>query len=239
MKIIQTTLNILYPRHCPVCHRILLDQNGLACPECRNVFQPINRDYCLKCGKPVKPEEEYCPECRKHRRIFDQGRCGFAYTDRMRQSLLRYKYYGSREYSTYYGIALCRILGETVRQWNPDVIIPIPLYPRTKRMRGFNQAEELAGELGKNLHIPVATDILVKVRETRSQKKLSAEERKQNLQGAFHAKQPVKGLTILLADDVYTTGSTMETAALCLREAGAEKVYFVTLAAGDQVAVKV
>ena len=99
-------------------------------------------------------------------------------------------------------------------------------------MRGFNQAEELAGELGKNLHIPVATDILVKVRETRSQKKLSAEERKQNLQGAFHAKQPVTGLTILLADDVYTTGSTMETAALCLREAGAEKVYFVTLAAG-------
>lgn len=100
-------------------------------------------------------------------------------------------------------------------------------------MRGFNQAEELAGELGKNLHIPVATDILVKVRETRSQKKLSAEERKQNLQGAFHAKQPVKGLTILLADDVYTTGSTMDVIAQLFREKGAESIFFLTVCIGS------
>ena len=99
-------------------------------------------------------------------------------------------------------------------------------------MRGFNQAEELAEELGKNLHIPVATEILVKVRETRSQKKLSAEERKQNLQGAFQAKQSVKGLTILLADDVYTTGSTMDTLACALLKKGASHVFFLTVCIG-------
>lgn len=230
--LIQKALNILYPGRCPVCHRILKDQNTLVCPECAGTFQPVIRDYCMKCGKVVRQDEEYCPECRKRKRIFDQGRCGFVYTEKMRQSLIRYKYYGSREYSAYYGAALCRILGKTIRRWEPDIIIPIPLYPRKKRMRGFNQAEVLADEIGRNLHLPVASDVLLKVRETRSQKKLNAGERRQNLKGAFRCRQSLKGLRILLVDDVYTTGSTMETAAQCLREAGAAKVFFVVLAAG-------
>lgn len=230
--LIQKTLNMLYPRRCPVCHRILRDQKGLVCPECTETFRPIISDYCMKCGKTVKPDEEYCPECRKRRRHFDQGRCGFDYTEKMRQSLVRYKYYGSREYSMYYGSALCEILGQTIRRWKPDVIIPIPLYSRKKRMRGFNQAEELADEIGRIMQMPVASDVLLKVRETRSQKKLNAGERRQNLKGAFRCAQPLKGLKILLIDDVYTTGSTMETAALCLREAGAVNVFFVALASG-------
>ena len=100
-------------------------------------------------------------------------------------------------------------------------------------MRGFNQAADLAEYTGEILHIPVAEDIICKIKETRSQKKLDAKERKKNLKNAFRAVAEVQGLRILVIDDVYTTGSTIEAMTECLLEAGAESVYFVTLCTGS------
>ena len=114
-------------------------------------------------------------------------------------------------------------------RWQPDVIVPVPLHRRKKRMRGFNQAADLAERTGKLLGIPVTEEIVYKIKETRSQKKLDADERKRNLKNAFRTVTPVKGLKILIVDDVYTTGSTMEAMSECLLEGGAEAVFFVTL----------
>ena len=231
-KIIDNVLNIIYPRRCAVCHRILADQKSLCCPECRDVFQVINNDYCMKCGKPVKPEEEYCTDCRGKHRNFDRGRSVFVYDDRMRRSLVRYKYYGNREYGRYFAGEICRHLGGEICRWKTDLIVPVPLTSAKRRRRGFNQAEDLAEKVGLSMKIPVGTDILRKNHDTRSQKKLDAEERQRNLKGAFSAEQPLNGLKILIIDDVYTTGSTMEAVSECLKNAGAGTVYFVTLAAG-------
>ena len=99
-------------------------------------------------------------------------------------------------------------------------------------MRGFNQAGFLAERLGMLLDIPVSESALRKIRGTRSQKKLDAAERRKNLRQAFQAERRLDGLTVLLVDDVYTTGSTVESAAACLKEAGAEKVCFLTLCMG-------
>lgn len=225
-------LNILYPRRCPVCHRILRDQKALVCPGCESVFRPITEDYCLKCGSPVKPEEEYCRDCAGKKRSFDEGRGIFFYDQKMRRSLIRYKYYGSREYADYYAVSMYRYGRRNILRWKPDVIIPVPLHQRKLRMRGFNQSGLLAERLGTFLDIPVSEGTLRKIRGTRSQKKLDAAQRRKNLRQAFRAERRLDGLTILLVDDVYTTGSTVEAAAACLKEAGAEKVCFLTLCMG-------
>lgn len=229
----EKCLDILYPPRCPVCNGIIDNTQSKVCPECAEVFHVIKDHYCMKCGKPVGETEEYCGECRSRDRSFRQGRSVFLYNTQMKQSLLRYKYYGSREYGKYYAECICRYLGRDIQNWNPDVIVPVPIHRRKQRMRGFNQAADLAEYTGEILHIPVAEDIIRKIKETRSQKKLDAKERKKNLKNAFRAVAEVRGLRILVMDDVYTTGSTVEAMTECLLEAGAESVYFVTLCTGS------
>ncbi|MBU5481047.1 ComF family protein [Blautia sp. MSJ-19] len=187
----------------------------------------------MKCGKPIGELEEYCGECIRRRRSFCRGRGVFLYNTRMKKSLMRYKYQGCREYGQFYAESICRYVGEEILRWNPDVIVPVPLSGRRYRMRGFNQAADLAEKTGMILQVPVAPELVSKVRETKSQKKLDAVERRNNLKNAFYVEQSVKGLTILIMDDVYTTGSTVETLAECLVENGAEAVFFVTLCIGQ------
>ena len=98
--------------------------------------------------------------------------------------------------------------------------------------RGFNQAEYLAKIIGKELGIPAVSHVLKKVKNTRSQKKLDAEKRRKNLRNAFAANEDFTGLKILIIDDVYTTGSTMEEIASLLRAKGAQNVYFFTICTG-------
>lgn len=231
-KIINTILNVLYPRRCPVCHKILKDQKMLSCPECSYGFKRVGKHYCLKCGKPVNAEEEYCRECRKRKRSFDLCRSVFLYDGSLRQSLVRYKYYGCREYGEFYAASVCRYLGNDILRWNPDVIVPIPMTSKKKRKRGFNQSEYLADRIGEGMNLPVSHTLLKKVRSTRSQKKLNAAQRRQNLRTAFEVREDISGLTVLVVDDVYTTGSTMEAAASCLKASGAEKVFCISLCTG-------
>lgn len=114
------------------------------------------------------------------------------------------------------------------------MIVPVPLTNRKQRMRGFNQSGYLADRVGEQLQIPVAHGLVKKVRSTRSQKKLNAAQRRQNLADAFRAEENIRGLTVLVIDDVYTTGSTVDAMARCLKEADAEHVYFITLCTGQQ-----
>ena len=108
--------------------------------------------------------------------------------------------------------------------WKPQIIIPVPLHRRKQRIRGFNQAELLAKELSRYAGIPVDTAILKKCHATRSKK---------NLQKAFQVVGNPAGMRILLIDDVYTTGSTMDVLAKLLLEKGASHVYFLTLCIGN------
>ena len=117
--------------------------------------------------------------------------------------------------------------------WKPQVIVPVPLHWRKQRMRGFNQAELLAEELSGYTGIPVDSKLLEKGKATRSQKKLDATERKKNLREAFRVVGNPSGKRILLIDDVYTTGSTMDVLSRALLEKGASHVFFLTLCIGS------
>ena len=228
---LRKILDIFYPRCCPVCQKILKDQRRMICPECEKKLRPIGHPRCYKCGKPIE-EGEYCKDCQKHTHIFDQGRGIFVYDGIMRRSVTRYKYYGCREYGDFYAKAMYRYAWKNLNQWKPDLIVPVPIYKSKERLRGFNQAAYLANRLGCYTGIPVDTDLVQKVVKTKSQKKLTAVQRRKNLEKAFLVTKNIRGKDILVIDDVYTTGSTIDAMAGCLRKRGAKNIYFLTVCIG-------
>jgi len=229
--LLRKILDIFYPRCCPVCQKILKDQRRMICPECEKKLRPIGHPRCYKCGKPIE-EGEYCKDCQKHTHIFDQGRGIFVYDGIMRRSVTRYKYYGCREYGDFYAKAMYRYAWKNLNQWKPDLIVPVPIHKSKERLRGFNQAAYLANRLGCYTGIPVDTDLVQKVVKTKSQKKLNAMQRRKNLEKAFLVTKNIRGKDILVIDDVYTTGSTIDAMAGCLRKRGAKNIYFLTVCIG-------
>jgi ComF family protein len=112
-----------------------------------------------------------------------------------------------------------------------DVILPVPLHARRLRERGYNQASLLARELGKGVGLPVLENALIRVRDTAPQVDLKAKERQENVRGAFHCPDDRwAGKRVLLIDDVYTTGATLEACSLALKQRGVRIVWALTLA---------
>ncbi len=228
-----TLTDLLYPRRCPVCDRAVLPFGSLICETCEKKLVYVKPPYCMKCGKALEEEEtEYCGDCGRRRHLYDSGRALFAYRG-VSDSIYRFKYKGRREYAAYYGECMARHLGEWILRCRPDAIIPVPIHDSKRRARGYNQAEALAKELGKKLRIPVYTDLIKRVRKTAPMKDLSAFERQNNLKRAFKiCRYDVKLSTIIIIDDIYTTGSTIDAMSYELRRAGVRRIYFAALAIG-------
>lgn len=230
----ELLLQAVYPRRCPICHDIVRPKGAQICRGCAGKVRPVREPRCKKCGKPLeKEEQEYCRDCRCRRHYFEEGAGIFPYNQVMRESLMKCKYGGRREYLDYYGQMMIRYGGKYLAYWNPQAIVPIPLYKTQMRIRGFNQSACLAHALGKQSGIPVYSHMLEKTKKTRTQKGLGEKQRRRNLQGAFSTGaqfQPFQ--RILLVDDVYTTGGTVDEAARCLKKAGVKAVYVLTLCVG-------
>ncbi|MDO5134852.1 MAG: ComF family protein [Eubacteriales bacterium] len=228
----RSFLELLYPARCPLCHEILPDPRAFLCPDCQKGLRPISGPVCMRCGKPVEEEQEYCRDCARTERHFDQGKGIFLYDDKMRASLKRYKLQGCREYGRFYGEALFRFGKRELARWRPQLVVPVPLSSKRRRQRGFNQARDLARILCDRTGLRLDAELMKKRRETGEQKKLDAAQRKRNLREAFLVTRELAGERILLVDDVYTTGSTMDAAAACLKEGGAGPIFFLTLCTG-------
>lgn len=233
-KTAEFLLDMLYPKKCPLCHEVLKDRKQLLCGKCAEKLHPFSGALCMKCGKPVKLEEEYCPVCRVNGHYFTAGRSIFPYGEVWRQSLVRFKYYGCREYGDFYAKAMSIYGKKCLERWKPQLIVPVPLHPAKKRMRGFNQSAYLAEKLSIITGIPWDDSLVLKIRNTKSQKKLDAAQRRNNLRKAYEVTRELEGIPVLITDDVYTTGSTMDAMSMCLFEAGAQAVYFLTVCAGRQ-----
>ena len=151
----------------------------------------------------------------------------------MKTSMYAFKYNNRREYAKFYAHAIIENYGNIIASWKADVIVPVPMYKKKKIKRGYNQAEVLAGKLSEKLGIPMDTDIIYRVRNTIPQKELKDEERKNNIKNAFQIrKNGLKYSKIVLVDDIYTTGTTIDECAGEFLQAGVNQVYFITACIG-------
>ena len=228
--------DIVYPRRCPVCDDAVDSIGRYICRSCEAAFEAVSEPYCLKCGKPLLDDsEKLCRGCEGGRHTFDRGRAAFKYDTYLKESIYRYKYGGRREYADYYVFRMTDILGGFIKSLSPDALIPIPLHKSRLKERGYNQAELIAQGLGKKLEIPVKCDVLIRSSKTEVQKSLNAAERQNNLKKALKISSDVVKLkNVVLIDDIYTTGSTMDAAASCLKEAGVLRVFFAVLGVADK-----
>lgn len=232
-------IELLFPRRCPLCDDVLpafeiAEKASYICPECKKKLQPIKEPVCKKCGKQITKEEaEYCLDCGRKKHIFAQGKAVFVYQGALQSSLYRFKYANRREYAEFYAFEAAFQYEKWIKQKNIQAIIPIPLHKKRQRKRGYNQAELFAKALGAKLGIPVCADLLIRAKSTVPQKELNEVERKNNLKNAFKITKNIVQLSyILLVDDIYTTGSTMDAAASVLKEAGCEHIYFICVSIG-------
>lgn len=225
---------ILFPRRCPVCHEIVEEKGELACDICRLQLPYVREPVCQRCGKPLAAEEqEYCLDCGRRTHFYRQGRAPFVYDEVMRRSISYFKYRGRREYAAFYAEEILKRYAGTILLWKAEALVPIPLHGSRRRKRGFNQAELLAKELSRRSGIPMEGRLLIRKKRTKPQKELNDRERISNLKNAFSVRKgKISYQKIILVDDIYTTGSTVEEAARILKENGVQTVYFLSICVG-------
>lgn len=235
----KTIISLLYPRRCPVCGDIVSPENILIHPSCISRLSPVKSPTCKKCGKEVLGEHtEYCYDCSRHRRTFEWGMALLKYNEAAKHSMAAVKYKNRREYLDFYAAAIDSRFRKNILRLQADALVPVPIHPSRRRTRGYNQAEELAVRLSRRWGIPVDTGLLIRSKKTAPQRELNPTERLKNLQEAFavNGERPdSSGIpeTVVLIDDIYTTGSTMEACSRALKAAGVKRVYFVVICIGE------
>jgi ComF family protein len=230
----EKLIGVFFPKVCPCCGEILRKEEEL-CETCKREVVVIKAPFCNQCGKRLESGEKIiCKDCKKTNHQFEQGASIFVYEGKLRKSLHQFKYENARVYADYYGEEALRACGERLLEWKPECIVPVPMYRKKEQRRGYNQAEVFGRSLAKRTGIPLCRDLLIRKKNTKPQKGLTDERRYNNLKNAFgvNREQAKQFRTILLVDDIYTTGSTMNACAGLLKKAGVEKVFFLCIASG-------
>lgn len=229
-------LDVLYPRVCLGCHAGLSGTDRYyLCAACEEALPRFGPEACPKCGQglgPGAPVRSRCADCRGRVLAFDGAAAFGPYRDALRELLLQLKFGGERVLADELGRLLARRLAADPRAAGAEVIVPVPLHPKTERRRGYNQAALLAEAVGRRLGKPVELRVLSKTRLTDPQALLDAPRRAKNIEGAFAVRRAarVEGKPVLLVDDVMTTGATASEAAKALKAAGAAGVLVAVVA---------
>ncbi len=249
----NSILQLLYPRKCPVCGKIINAEriilrgntdncNPYICSSCYEKLNIVSGARCMKCSRPLEDNTaEYCTDCISRIRHFDQGIALLIHDDVSKKILYGLKYSNKRDNADVLAYEAARRLADIIAYWDPDVIVPVPVHKKRELERGYNQAEVLARKFVgflKNDGIEYKLDprLLRRNKQTVAQKKLGNEQRQENLKNAFEVNERVleycEYKSILLIDDIYTSGATLSECAGALKNAGIEKVYFLTFSIG-------
>lgn len=238
MGIFTKFIDIIYPARCHICRSFILNDsrpNNHFCPDCLNGFSKISPPLCTICGIPfesLSEENHLCEECLRKRPFFDGLAAPYLYEGRIMDAIHQMKYAGK----TYLADSLGPLIASFATKWldNPEglLMMPVPLHPKKLRERGFNQSLLLARTMMPILGTELDFLSLRRVIYTRSQTGLKSEERKRNVRRAFtiDGQRELEGKTVILVDDVATTGNTMNECARVLKKAGVEKVFCLVLA---------
>jgi len=201
--------------------------NGNLCADCLKTITFNNQATCPVCGrKTVRPE--ICFECKDNPPLFKQAVSSLVYKDGA--VALVHKFKNGNGYLKDYFAEL--IAANVKKLPKPDCIVYVPMTDKAVRRRGYNQGQLLADSLSKLIGVPVAKNAVTKIKQTAEQKALNRREREQNLHGCFkiNDKNAVKGKTVLILDDILTTGATADEMCKIILRAGANCVYFATVA---------
>lgn len=233
-RAVEATLSLLYPPHCAVCS-VPTGAGVLLCTGCKKDARPIESPYCQQCSQPFEGEishEFRCHNCEDREFHFLTSVSRYRARGVVRDLIHRFKY--KREYYLRHQLAEWAAEGlddDRLQEPEFDAFVPVPLHPARKREREFNQAEAIAELLSRRCRKPVL-DALKRIRYTDSQTRHDRAERMENLRGAFRVRHAhaVLNRHLVLVDDVFTTGSTVEECARVLTEAGAASVRALVVA---------
>jgi len=238
---------LVLPRICLLCGRPLPARPaaGPLCGPCRRSLpSPVLRP-CRWCGQsrpPGQDPDRRCPRCRDRPAHVHEVRAPFAYPGRMGELIRRFKFRPEPALGNVLGGLVADALRQAPFEVAPSVVLPVPLHPRRRRARGFNQAELIARAIAPVVGARLDSRLLRRVRNTPSQIGQGVRARRENVRGAFRCRRPaaVHGRAVLITDDVLTTGATVTEAARVLRRCGASWVGVAVVArAGPGAAVSI
>lgn len=228
-KLKAVALDLLFPPHCVACQRL----GGWLCAACLDKIEAIEPPVCQVCGLPGEgaSQAKVCARCQSSPSQLDGIRSYAIHDGPLRDAIHQFKYEDLRGLAGFLG----KLLVDGWHRLAPpdlglDAIVPVPLHRRRQRQRGYNQAALLAREFGAGLRLPVLEDAVIRSRATAPQVHLNAQSRRANVQDAFQCKGTgLYGKRVLLVDDVCTSGATLESVCLAVRDAGVSSVWAYTL----------
>ena len=232
----------LYPPRCRGCGgRIYGRDAEYFCTGCWSEIRIVSHPLCTICGRPfpaASGDDHLCGICLARTPQFARARAWACYPREevsehpLRRVVQKFKYGRRVSLGKPLGRLMAQGCQEFLSECAVDVIIPVPLHPKRLRWRGFNQSVLLARQLSRVLDVPMDPFVLCRSKETPPQTQLTEEERRRNVRRAFslNPHKSVKGRRVLLVDDVYTSGATVNECSRSLKQAGAKEVYVLTLA---------
>lgn len=227
-------LDILFPRFCLNCSK----EGNYLCPDCASLISISDRQYCPFCSEPkIVFGGRTCPRCRRTKKLSGLY-YATSYADFLpRKIIKKFKYepFAKELAEPLSSLIISYLINlNKLADFADFFTIPIPSHRKKLKQRGFNPAEEIGKKITKVLKIPLLNEVLVKTKPTAAQADLQREERLENIKGVFHCQRPelIAGKKILLIDDVFTTGATMEECATELKKAGAKEVWGMAVARG-------
>lgn len=230
-------LDLIYPKRgiCILCGKDKTQDKKSICEDCKNDLEYNDGLCCQKCGRPLNHYYglDLCYDCICKAPIFDKGVAPLKYEGYTRECIHKYKYKDQAYLYEFFAELIVAKLIEEYIQF--DIVIPVPLSRKRFSKRGYNQAELLAIYIAKVMKSNVKNNVLIRVKDTIRQSQLSKKQRFANMKGVFKVndKELLTDKTVLLVDDIYTTGATTNECAKQLLLAGAKSVYVAVIAAGS------
>lgn len=230
--LVDPLLAVVFPASCPSCGQSLArPTRGPLCEACWGAVARRPSTSC-RCGQSLPAPLVHCGRCRRGLSPVELGFSLGPYEGPLRAAVHELKYHGRRRVAGRLAEAIAAESAGRAVLSAGAVLVPVPLHPRRRRERGFNQAELLAAELARCLDLELACAALVRRADTPTQTGLSAARRRRNVAGAFAVRRrtQIAGRVVILVDDVVTTGATARACAQALREAGAQAVRLLSAA---------
>ena len=220
-------IDMVFPKKCINCG----EKGGYLCEDCLSLIE-INPDYYCLCSRPQKLSMAgRCSSCKD--RYLDGIMSATSLEQRIvREMIHKLKYGYIKELSLPCALLILTHLQSVGKDISRHILVPVPLSGKKKRRRGFNQSEEIGKAIAEATSLPLLSDVLIKIKDSKAQVGLDREQRIENIRNCFAVgnKEKIERKKIILLDDVYTTGSTMNECARILKESGAEEVVGLTVA---------